>query len=180
MFSKIFHLQTWTNKVKLKSTSQNQRKKSKKSNLNNTFKQWELIDSIMKISMPEKKSHSKMNQTITFYANNNQPQVKFSNRDYMNQSKNSRSVNKKKGLAYMKQMMNKTVMIQNNDYHILENQLPDSKCSIILIVNADRIKINKKQMYAIQNELIVRFGVFTCLEKQIQRNQQTFGHQRVY
>lgn len=69
-----------------------------------------------------------MNQTIAFYTQNQPTQTKFSNRDYMNQSKNSRSINKKKGLAYMKQMMNKTVMIQNNDYQIFENQVPDSKC----------------------------------------------------
>ena len=140
-------------KIKLKSTSQNQRKKPKKNNLNSTFKQCDLIENIMKMSMPEKKSHSKMNQTIAFYTQNQQPQAKFSNREYMNQSKNSRSINKKKGLAYMKQMMNKTVMVQNNDYHIFENQLPDSKCESNNCT--DRIKINKKQVYAIQNELIV-------------------------
>lgn len=118
-----------------------------------------------------------MNQTIAFYTQNQQPQAKFSNREYMNQSKNSRSINKKKGLAYMKQMMNKTVMVQNNDYHIFENPLPDSKC--VPDQRIDRVKINKKQIYAIQNELIVS-RASNVIEKQVQRRPPTARHQRVH
>lgn len=39
----------------------------------------------------------------------------ISNRETNNQSQNTRA-GKKKELAYMKQMMNKTVLIQNQDY----------------------------------------------------------------
>ena len=108
------------NKIKVKSVSQNLRKKPKqKSNLNNTFKESELIESIMRMSQPnhKQKSAHKLNQTIVFYHQN--PQLKYSNRDYLNQSQNSRSC-KKKGLNYMKQMMNKTVLIQNQDYQIFD------------------------------------------------------------
>jgi hypothetical protein len=112
-------------KIKVKSISQNNRKKAKKANLNSTLKEHEIMDSIMRMSNPGKKSQSKMHQTIAFYGHGNPGfPVKFSNRDYLNQSQNSRS-SKKKGLAYMKQMMNKTVMIQNKDYQILGKSLMD-------------------------------------------------------
>lgn len=110
---------TMSKKIKVKSVSQNHRKKAKKTNLNNTFKEVDLIDSIMKMSNPGKKSHSKMHQTIAFYGKGNNA-MKYSNRDYINQANNSRS-SKKKGLNHMKQMMNKTVLIQNQDYQVLNN-----------------------------------------------------------
>lgn len=106
-------------KIKVKSVSQNNRKKLKKTNLNNTFKEADLIDSIMRMSNPGKKSHSKMHQTIAFYGKGNNA-IKYSNRDYLNQNQNSRS-SKKKGLNHIKQMMNKTVLIQNQDYQVLNN-----------------------------------------------------------
>jgi hypothetical protein len=110
---------TLSKKIKVKSVSQNNRKKIKKNNLNNTFKEADLIDTIMKMANPSKKSHSKMHQTIGFYGKDANI-MKYSNRDYLNQSNNSRS-SKKKGLTYMKQMMNKTVLIQNQDYQVLNN-----------------------------------------------------------
>lgn len=113
-------------KIKVKSVSQN-RKKSKKSNLNNTFKEVDLIDGIMRMSNPGKKSTSKMYQTIAFYGHGNQNiPVKFSNRDYVHQSLNSRS-SKKKGLNHMKQMMNKTVLIQNQDYKVFGKSMGDGR-----------------------------------------------------
>lgn len=83
----------------------------------------------MRMSNPGKLSQSKMNQTIAFYTHGNQNvPLKFSNRDYLNQSQNSRS-SKKKGLNYMKQMMNKTVLIQNHDYQVFGKSILDRKLS---------------------------------------------------
>lgn len=114
-------------KIKVKSVSQNNRKKPKKTNLNNTFKENDLIDSLMRMSNPGKLSQSKMHQTIAFYTHGTQNvPLKFSNRDYLNQSQNSRS-SKKKGLNYMKQMMNKTVLIQNHDYQVFGKSILDRK-----------------------------------------------------
>lgn len=109
-------------KIKVKSSSHNNRKKSKKSHLNNTFKDSDILESILRMSNPNK-SKSKLNQTLAFYRHGgHNSQVKYSNRDYINQ--NSRS-SKKKGLNYMKQMMNKTVLIQNQDYNMIKNQMMD-------------------------------------------------------
>jgi GrpB-like predicted nucleotidyltransferase (UPF0157 family) len=102
--------------------SHNGRKKSKKSNLNNTFKDTEMLENILRMSNPNK-SNSKLNQTLAFYRHGgHNSQVKYSNRDYL--SKNSRST-KKKGLNYMKQMMNKTVLIQNQDYAVGKGAVVD-------------------------------------------------------
>ena len=91
--------------------------------MNNTFKESEVLENIIRMSNPNKKSSSKLNQTLVYYRHGgNKSQVKYSNRDYINQ--NSRST-KKKGLNYMKQMMNKTVLIQNQDYKILNNPLTE-------------------------------------------------------
>lgn len=89
------------------------------------------MENIIKMSNPDKKLKSKMYQTIAFYGHGNpNAHIKFSNRDYVNQSQNSRS-SKKKGLAYMKQMMNKTVLVQNNDYKMLNKSLENRKCKCV-------------------------------------------------
>ena len=118
-------------KIKVKSVSQNNRKKLKKTNFNQTFKESDLIDSIIKFSNPVKNSHTKLNQTTALYSQNKYySQSKHSNRDYFNQVNNSRA-SKKKGLNYMKQMMNKTALIQNQDYQVLGKHIPDRKLCFI-------------------------------------------------
>mmetsp|Transcript_8055 Transcript_8055/g.7622 ORF Transcript_8055/g.7622 Transcript_8055/m.7622 type:complete len:190 (-) Transcript_8055:125-694(-) len=108
-------------KIKVKSKSHNGRKKSKKNHLNNTFKDADMLENILRMSNPHK-SNSKLNQTLAFYRHGgHKSQVKYSNRDYLDQSSRS----KKKGLNYMKQMMNKTVLIQNQDYNIIKNPVID-------------------------------------------------------
>jgi len=119
---------TMSKKIKVKSVSQNNRKKSKKSNFNNTFKDVDLIESLIKLSNPVKNSQSKLNQTMAVYDAHNYQYIpsKHSNREYINQSQNSRT-SKKKGLNYMKQMMNKTVLIQNHDYQIFGKPIADRR-----------------------------------------------------
>lgn len=81
---------TMSKKIKVKSVSQNQRKKPKKSNFNNTFKESDLIESIIKFSNPVKNSQTKLNQTMALYSKNKQyPVSKYSNRDYFNQVNNN-------------------------------------------------------------------------------------------
>lgn len=148
---------TMSKKIKVKSVSQNHRKKIKKNNLNNTFKESDLLESIMKISNPSKLSQAKMHQTLAFYGHGNpSSQIKYSNRDYLNQSQNSRS-SKKKGLAYMKQMMNKTVLIQNQDYKMLAKSIPDRKFIFRKISNMTigTTKMNKKNSYMFKNDMMV-------------------------
>lgn len=122
---------TMSKKIKVKSVSQNNRKKPKKPNFNQTFKESDLIDSIIKFSNPVKNSHTKLNQTMALYSQNKYySQSKHSNRDYFNQVNNSRA-SKKKGLNYMKQMMNKTVLIQNQDYQVLGKSIPERMIFLI-------------------------------------------------
>ena len=108
---------TLTQKIKVKAISQNNRKKIRKHNWKTFEDENPLIDNIMKFSAPLKKgSKSKLNTTMAIY--NKKPNflpTTISSRETHNQSQNSRS-SKKRDLAYMKQMMNKTVLIQNQDY----------------------------------------------------------------
>jgi hypothetical protein len=106
-----------TQKIKVKSMSQsNHRKKVQKQNWNTIADETSLLDNIIKYSVPTKTSKSKLNTTMAVYKKpNNILPTTISNRETHNQSHNSRS-SKKKNLNYMKQMMNKTVLIQNQDY----------------------------------------------------------------
>ena len=117
---------TMSKKIKVKSVSQNRTKKPKKQNFNQTFKESDLIDSIIKFSNPVKNSQTKLNQTMALYNQNKYyaQQNKHSTRDYFNQVNNSRA-SKKKSLNYMKNMMNKTVLIQNQDYQVLGKSIQD-------------------------------------------------------
>lgn len=92
------------------------------------------------MSNPNKKSNAKLNQTLIFYRHGgHNSQVKYSNRDYLYQNNNSRS-KKKKGLNYMKQMMNKTVLIQNQDYQALNHPTKDFNQSKMKKKNSNFIK----------------------------------------
>lgn len=66
-----------------------------------------------------KNSKTKLNTTMAIYNKKaNFLPATITNRETHNQSQNSRqNLNKKKEIAYMKQMMNKTVLIQNQDYN---------------------------------------------------------------
>lgn len=135
-------------KIKVKSSSQNNRKKIKRGNLNNTFKDSDILENIIRMSNPNKKSKSKLNQTLIFYRpGGNHSQVKYSKKDYLNQ--NTRS--KKKGLNYMKQMMNKTALIQNQDYQAHNRTIKDFKGA----------KMRKKNLNMIKNDLMVREKLLT-------------------
>lgn len=87
-----------------------------KQNWNTISDETALVDNILKVSRPLKDSKGKLNTTMAIYTKkpNFLPST-ISNRDAQNQSQNSRT-NKKKELNYVKQLMNKTVLIPNQDY----------------------------------------------------------------
>ena len=71
----------------------------------------------MRNTKPNKISKSKLNSTMAIYHKNpNFLPSTVSNREAHNLSQKSRAGNRKQDIAYVKQMMNKTVLIQNQDY----------------------------------------------------------------
>jgi len=128
-FSEFQRVSTALNKkIKIKSISQNNRKKVRRDDLNKTVQEPSLIDNIMRFSKPVKNSKTKLNTTLAIYNKNFLPST-VSNREANNSSNNSKA-NNKKGLVYMKQMMNRTVLIQNQDYHSLNYTIPNVKNKI--------------------------------------------------
>ncbi|CAI2368560.1 unnamed protein product [Moneuplotes crassus] len=117
-----------TQKIKVKSISQNNRKKINKQNWN-TINDVS-IDKIMKHSKPNKGSKSKLNSTMTLYKKKATFLPSNVNaRDAQNLSQNAR-INKNNEVAYKQQIrdkqkgcfdFNKTVLIQNQDYSNLNS-----------------------------------------------------------
>jgi len=124
-----------TQHIKVKPTSHNNRKKVRKQNWN-TVTDESLLGNILKFSRQNKTSNSKLSNTI-------------SNRETHNQSHNSR-VNNKKSFENAKQMMNRTVLIQNQDYRtynphktVVRNRIPA------------RMEVKKKNSLVVPKQVIM-------------------------
>jgi len=102
----------------------------------NTVTDESLLGNILKFSRQNKTSNSKLSNTI-------------SNRETHNQSHNSR-VNNKKSFENAKQMMNRTVLIQNQDYRtynphktVVRNRIPA------------RMEVKKKNSLVVPKQVIM-------------------------
>ena len=113
-----------TQNIKVKPTSQNNRKKIRKQNWNTITDEF-FLDNVLKFSRPNKWSKTKLNTTMAIYSKNtNFLPATISNREAHNQSQNSRTGQKKDlAQAHVKQMMNRTVLIQNQDYRTYNPQM---------------------------------------------------------
>lgn len=140
-----------TQKIKVKSMSQNNnRKKIQKQNWNMVAEETSLLDSILKYSNPSKNSKTKLNTTMAVYNKNvNFLPSTVSNREVHNQSHNSRGGNKK-DLSYMKQMMNKTVLIQNQDYTSLGPHISGIRHNI-----GPRMELKKKSTLVVPKQVMM-------------------------
>lgn len=117
-------------KVKVNSISQNSRKKVMKLKWNTISDETAIIENILKASRPSKGSKSKLSTTMAIYSmKTNFLPATISNRENQNQSQNSRP-SKKKEMSYVKQMMNKTVMIPSQDYHPFNSKVVGVKTKI--------------------------------------------------
>lgn len=139
-----------TQKIKVKSMPKtNTRKKVRKHNYNPLEEDSVLLENIMKYSRPGKSSKSKLNTTMAIYNKKTTflPST-ISSRETQNQSQNVRA-SKKKDMAYMKQMMNRTVLIQNQDVGGFNTHLTGT-----------RHKINPRMESKKKNSLVVPKQVF--------------------
>lgn len=158
-----------TQKIKVKSMSQNNnRKKIQKQNWNMVAEDTSLLDSILKYSNPSKNSKTKLNTTMAVYNKNvNFLPSTVSNREVHNQSHNSRGGNKK-DLSYMKQMMNKTVLIQNQDYTSLGPHISGIRHNI-----GPRMELKKKSTLVVPKQvMMVKLQIKSSRGRKIRLNNQ--------
>lgn len=149
------------NKIKVKSISQNNKKKPLKQNWNTISGETALVDNILKVTRPVKDSKGKLNTTMAIYTKAKFLPTTVSNRDAQNQSQNSRS-SKKKDLNYVKQMMNKTVLIPNQDYQPFNQNITGFNNKI-----SQRVDSKKKNSLVIPKQVMMVSSYFHKFNREI-------------